>query len=210
MEDVYGKCSNPDCPTTCNKFLQFTSLNQTCRNCGCDSFNHQLLAIFISSENRLHWLDNSVGGGSSSGGNSVAAQQSAGNLKRGGGVVTSQNKIDITAALKQKFSPSASIVPPPKAKFAPPHLPFVKRMRHQGPQHHHQPASPIVKSLKLFIMPEETTHVPKSEAGRNDLEQTGQYFPAFPYLLADDASNTITQTDFEQIAIYMPAVMRSI
>ena len=70
---------------------------------------------------------------------------------------------------------------------------------HQGPQHHHQPASPIVKSLKLFIMPEETTHVPKSEAGRNDLEQTGQYFSAFPYLLADDATNTITKTDFEQI-----------
>ena len=101
MEDVYGKCSNPDCPTTCNKFLQFTSLDQTCRNCGCDSFNHQLLAIFISSENRLHWLDSSVGGGGS-GGNSVAAHQSAGNLKRGGGggVVTSQNNIDITAALK--------------------------------------------------------------------------------------------------------------
>ena len=157
MEDVYGKCSNPDCPTTCNKFLQFTSLNQTCRNCGCDSFNHQLLAIFIRSENRLHWLDNS-GGGGGSGGSSVAAHQSAGNLKRGGGVVTSQNNIDITAALKQKFSPFAPIVPPPKAKFAPPPLPFVKRMRHQGPQHHHQPhlrMHPMLLEKNYYPLPQD-------------------------------------------------------
>ena len=58
---------------------------------------------------------------------------------------------------------------------------------------------PISKNLKLFIMEESATHVPKSEADRGDLRAKGHYFAAFPYLAKNSNGATITQADFEAL-----------
>lgn len=200
MSDSFGHCTNIACPTTCQRYVQSSTFCDKCRNCGCEQYNHKLLAVFDSATNSLHWLESSSSNSSSSSNansNSFNAKRSFESpAEKPKGVITAANS---RAAVRHVFNAAPKIhLPKPSTPRVtafggrPPPPVFPKRMRGCAAE----PKSPVVKGLKLFFMEEGTEHVPESETSRSDLKQRGQYFAEFPYLL-DDGS-TISQVDFEQ------------
>jgi len=71
MSDIYGKCQNPTCRSSCNKFAKIVLAPGVvapvkCVNCGCFQYQHEWLATWDAGANSLRFFEHNKNNDSSS------------------------------------------------------------------------------------------------------------------------------------------------
>lgn len=213
MSDIYGKCLNSNCRSSCQRFVRKivqsgeATTPVKCRNCDCFQYQHDWLAIWEQGKNEHIFIKNISSSNNSS---SSASSSSAPCLPLPSNVTAASNNNNsryqtpsagaVNKELINEVYPTTTAAPSTYRNSGGNSLSKQKEKKQQELN-----SSSIKKkqklgpkaTLKMFFLPASQTCAPTLSFPRRVLQNAGQYFEEFEYQYAN--GEFISQIQFEDV-----------
>ena len=201
MSDIYGKCQNPTCRSSCNKFAMIILAPGLvapvkCVNCGCFQYQHEWLATWDAGANSLRYFEHNKNKDSSS--STISTTGSSHHQTPSTGAVNRELHNEVYPPYLPPFkSPTAAAVTPSTQRLGGGNSLAKQKLLKQQENFSSSKRQKLIPKDKLtmFLLPAHQETAPTLSTARLALNTAGQFFEEFPY--ENSYGVFVSQLEFE-------------
>ena len=187
MSDIYGKCQNPTCRSSCNKFAKIVLAPGVvapvkCVNCGCFQYQHEWLATWDAGANSLRFFEHNKNKDSSSSCTTTSTTRSSHQQTPSTGDVNRELHNEVYPPFK---SSTAAVTPSTQRLGGGHSLAKQKLLKQQENIISSKKSKLIAKDkLTLFFLPAYQETAPTLSTARLALNHSSQNAPSYQFMVA--------------------------